>query len=35
MWSRNYTLTTDIDSQALWDVHSDVGGWAQWNNGIE
>ncbi len=35
MWSREYSLTTHADPQALWDLLSDVEGWVQWNDGIE
>jgi len=35
MWSHDYSLTTHVDSQALWNVLSDVEGWVQWNDGIE
>jgi len=35
MWSRDYSLTTDIDPQALWHQLGDVEGWVRWNDGIE
>lgn len=35
MWSRDYSVTTDIGPQALWDLIGDVEGWVQWNDGIQ
>jgi Polyketide cyclase / dehydrase and lipid transport len=35
MWSRNYSLTTDLAPQQLWSLLEDVEGWVRWNAGIE
>lgn len=35
MWSRDYSLTTDIDPQAVWRLLGDIEGWVHWNDGIE
>lgn len=35
MWSHDYSLTTDLDPQSLWQVLADVNGWVRWNDGIE
>ena len=35
MWSRDYSLTTELAPQPLWQVLADVEGWVGWNGGIE
>ena len=35
MWSRDYSLTTELAPQPLWRVLADVEGWVGWNGGIE
>lgn len=35
MWSHDYSLTTDLDSDTLWLVLIDVDGWVRWNDGID
>ncbi|MDQ2837990.1 MAG: SRPBCC family protein [Actinomycetota bacterium] len=35
MWTTEYTLTTDVSPEALWQLLSDVDGWGAWNDGIE
>src|SRR5436305_9991389 len=35
MWTRDYSLTTDVEAEALWRLLGDVEGWVQWNDGIE
>jgi polyketide cyclase/dehydrase/lipid transport protein len=35
MWTRDYTQTTDLGAEALWQLLADVDGWIAWNDGIE
>ena len=34
MWSKDYSLSTDLSSQPLWELLSDIDGWVKWNAGI-
>src|SRR5438105_4645656 len=34
MWTRDYSLTTEIGPEALWQLLADVEGWVRWNDGI-
>ena len=35
MWSHDYSLTTELAPQPLWQVLADIEGWVGWNGGIE
>jgi uncharacterized protein YndB with AHSA1/START domain len=35
MWTRDYSLATDLAAQDLWELLGDVEGWVRWNDGIE
>jgi uncharacterized protein YndB with AHSA1/START domain len=35
MWTTEYTQTTDVAPETLWQVLRDVNSWGTWNDGIE
>jgi hypothetical protein len=35
MWTTDYTQSTDVAPEALWQLLRDVNGWGAWNEGIE
>ena len=35
MWTTDFTRTTDLAPETLWQVLRDVDGWVAWNDGIE
>jgi uncharacterized protein YndB with AHSA1/START domain len=35
MWTHDYSLTTDLPAQPLWQLLTDVEGWVHWNDGVE
>jgi uncharacterized protein YndB with AHSA1/START domain len=35
MWTHDYSQTTDLTPESLWQLLSDVDGWVKWNGGIE
>jgi uncharacterized protein YndB with AHSA1/START domain len=35
VWTTEYTLRTPASVGSLWQILSDVDGWAQWNDGVE
>ncbi len=35
MWTTEYMGTAEADSEAVWQLLSDVDGWGAWNDGIE
>lgn len=34
MWVHEYSSTTDVDRDRLWQVLADVAGWERWNDGV-
>ncbi|MFN2561033.1 MAG: SRPBCC family protein [Jatrophihabitans sp.] len=35
MWTHDYSQTTELAPEPLWQLLADVGGWVRWNGGIE
>jgi len=35
MWTTDYTQSTDVAPEAVWQLLRDVNGWGAWNEGIE
>src|SRR5947209_17220356 len=35
MWTRDYSLISDLAPQQIWELLADVAGWGRWNAGIE
>jgi polyketide cyclase/dehydrase/lipid transport protein len=35
MWTHDYSQTTDLAAEPLWQLLAEVDGWAKWNGGIE
>src|SRR3954451_14874009 len=35
MWSTEYSQSTDLAPEPLWQLLRDVNGWGEWNDGIE